>query len=246
MEQASPEIGTRDGQNVAVVHDRLRDEILLGQIPAGETTSQVALARQLEVGRTPLREALRMLQREGLVVSEPNRRVRIAELSVADAEELYIMRVALEAVAVRLTVPGMESDAIAELEGYVAQMDHYMKSNDLSGFRVPHRAFHAALVVGAGERVARMIAQLFDHAERYRLAYGAATPEVWDQRRAEHRRILDAAAAGDPELTAERLVAHYARTVRLIFAGLHDDHEPTLLRAAITAVAPGAASALDG
>jgi DNA-binding GntR family transcriptional regulator len=80
MEGRASNGGTRDGQHVAVVHDRLRAAILLGELPAGQTTSQVTLARDLDVGRTPLREALRMLQREGLVVSEPNRRVRIAEL----------------------------------------------------------------------------------------------------------------------------------------------------------------------
>src|ERR671923_2666709 len=96
---------TRDGQNVAAVHEQLRDAILRGEIPAGEATSQVTLARQLDVGRTPLREALRMLQREGLVISEPNRRVRVAELSSDDAEELYVMRIALEAGPNPETVP---------------------------------------------------------------------------------------------------------------------------------------------
>jgi DNA-binding GntR family transcriptional regulator len=244
-EAGTAEPGTRDGQNVIQVHDRLRDEILRGNIPAGATTSQVALARDLEVGRTPLREALRMLQREGLVISEPNRRVRIAELSAPDAEELYIMRVALETVAIRLTVPLLDSAAIAELEGYMAQMDHFMKASDMRGFRAPHRAFHAHFVSGAGERVSETIAQLFDHAERYRLAFGGTGPELWGQRRSEHRAILDAAAAGDADLAAERLVAHYARTVALIFAGLDGDHDPAQLRAAIASIAPEAVKSLD-
>ena len=83
--------GTRDGQHVALVHDQLFGAILRGELPAGQVTSQVTLARDLDIGRTPLREALRLLQREGLVVSEPNRRVRIAALSATDAEELGII-----------------------------------------------------------------------------------------------------------------------------------------------------------
>src|SRR3954465_9718641 len=145
--------GTRDGQHVALVHTRLRDAILRGELPAGQTTSQVTLARDLDVGRTPLREALRMLQREGLVVSEPNRRVRIAELSSSDAEELYVMRIALESVAIRITVPTLTSTDFAELEGYMAQMDHYMRADDRPGLPLPHRAFHDRLVRTAGERV---------------------------------------------------------------------------------------------
>ena len=241
---ASDPRGTRDGQHVALVHDRLRAAILRGDLPAGETTSQVTLARDLDVGRTPLREALRMLQREGLVVSEPNRRVRIAELSSSDAEELYVMRIALEAVAVRITVPTLGSSDFAELEGLMAQMDHYNRMGDWRGFRVPHRSFHDRLVRGAGERVTITIGQLFDHGERYRLAYGATSPERWEQRKAEHRAILDAAATGDPELTARQLVAHYAQTAALIFEGLDPGHDLARLRTTILTVAPGAEDAL--
>jgi DNA-binding GntR family transcriptional regulator len=237
--------GTRDGQHVAHVHDRLRDAILRGELPAGQTTSQVTLARDLDVGRTPLREALRLLQREGLVVSEPNRRVRIAELSSADAEELYVMRIALEAVAVRITVPTLSSTDIAELEGYMAQMDHYMRLDDRPGMRAPHRAFHDRFVRASGERVTTTIGQLFDHGERYRLAYGATTPERWVKRRAEHREILDAAAGGDADLTARHLVAHYAQTAKFIFAALDPGHDLARLRTTIATVAPGAEAALD-
>jgi GntR family transcriptional regulator, rspAB operon transcriptional repressor len=236
--------GTRDGQHVALVHDRLRGAILRGELPAGQTTSQVTLARDLEVGRTPLREALRLLQREGLVVSEPNRRVRIAGLSSTDAEELYVMRIALEAVAIRITVPTLTSSDFAELEGYMAQMDHYMRVGDRKGMRLPHRAFHDRLVRAAGERVTTMIGQLFDHGERYRLRYGATTPERWDQRRAEHRAILDATAAGDGDLAARHLVAHYAQTAGLIFAALDPEHDLARLRTTIATVAPGAEDAL--
>jgi DNA-binding GntR family transcriptional regulator len=244
MEGRARNGGTRDGQNVALVHDRLRAAILRGELPAGQTTSQVTLARELDIGRTPLREALRMLQREGLVVSEPNRRVRIAELSSSDAEELYVMRIALEAVAIRMTVPTLTSTDFAELEGFMAQMDHYMRADDRPGLRAPHRAFHDRLVRASGERVTTTIGQLFDHAERYRLAYGATTRDRWERRRAEHRAILDAAAAGDGDLAAERLVAHYLQTVRFIFAALDPGHDLARLRATIRTVAPGAEASL--
>lgn len=230
----------QEGQNVGVVHERLRTAILRGEIPAGATTSQAALSKELDAGRTPLREALRMLQREGLVISEPNRRVRIAELSTDDAEELYIMRISLEAVAVRITVPTLESSDFAALEGYMAQMNQYMRTGDSPGMRQPHYEFHQLLIAAAGPRVSEMIGQLFDHAERYRLRYGANRQEVWEQRRAEHRAIVDAAAAGDPDLAALRLTEHYARTAALIFGAADPDHDLARLRTTIRTVAPGA------
>lgn len=235
---------TRDGQHVAAVHERLRAAILRGEIPAGQTTSQVVLARDLGVGRTPLREALRMLQREGLVISEPNRRLRIAELSGDDAEELYIMRIALESVAIRVTVPRLASDDFAELEGYMAKMDHFMRQGDQRGMRTPHLAFHQLLISASGPRVSDEIAELFDHAERYRLEYAGGTGS-WEERRAEHRAIMDAAAAGDQELAAEKLTAHYVHTAALVFRALDPDHDLARLRTTVRTVAPGAEAALS-
>jgi DNA-binding GntR family transcriptional regulator len=229
--------------HVESVHEIIRSAILRGEIPAGQVTTQSALADRFNVGRTPLREALRMLQSERLVVSERNRQVQIADLSSGDAEQLYMMRIELETMAVRATVPTLNSDSFAELEGLMAQMDHYMRVGDQPGMRVPHRRFHHILVAGVGERVTRAIAELFDHGERYRLQYGATAP--WDARRQEHREILDAAAEGDPELVAGALAAHYMRTAQLIFAGLDPSHDFSRLRAVLKTVAPGSLSLLD-
>src|SRR3954465_3136685 len=236
----SHEAAARDGQNVAAVHDRLRAAILSGEIPAGQATSQSPLARDFGAGRTPIREALRMLQREGLVLAEPNRRARIAELSASGAEELYVARIALEAVAVRITVPGLTADDLATLEGLMAQMDFYMRRRDNDGLRAPHGEFHARLVAGAGPRVTTLLRQLFDHAERYRRAFGGIGPEGWDARQREHRDILDAAVAGDAERAAERLVAHYAGTAGRVFRAIDPAHDLSRLRTTIRAVAPAA------
>jgi DNA-binding GntR family transcriptional regulator len=233
----------RDGQNVVVVHELLREAILRGDIAPGQTTSQVLLAKQLGVGRTPLREALRMLQGEGLVLAEPNRRIRIADFSIADVEQVYAMRVALEAVAIRATVPLLRPEDFAELEGLMAQMDHYMRADDTERMAAPHAAFHARFVTGAGPRIAATVAQLFDHAERYRVAYGVVYPGRWPQRRQEHRAMFEAAVAGDVAATVEQLVAHYGHTATLVISKLDPEHEPSLLRAAIAAVAPGALAA---
>lgn len=233
--------GRDAGQSFVGVHAQLRSAILTGQIPAGATTSQAALAEQFGVGRTPLREALRMLQREGLVISEPNHRVRIAELSGEDAEELYIMRIALETVAIRITVPALTPTDLAELEGFMAQMAHYAKTRDTGGYRIPHRQFHHRLVYAAGHRVSGEIDALFDHSERYRHQFGALGS--WSKRAEEHRAILDAAADGDANAAAELLAKHYLHTVRLVFGALDPDHDLGRLRTAVGVVTPGAAAA---
>lgn len=231
--------------NVSVIHDRLRDEIVSGRIPPGET-SQAALARELGVSRTPLREAIRMLQREGLVITEPNRRVRVAELSATDCEEVAMMRAALEGVAIRLTVPTLGSDGIAELEGLLAQMEHYRRANDPRGYRAPHHAFHARLVAAGGERVATSCALLVDHAERYLVTFSTTTPEIWERRSVEHRALVDAAAAGDADLAVRRLLEHYGSFAENVFNSLDGEYEPDRLRVALASIAPGSERSLDG
>jgi DNA-binding GntR family transcriptional regulator len=245
MAEPPAEPVTRDGQNVLLVHDSLREAILNGEMVAGTTASQVAISQELDVGRTTVREALRMLQREGLIVGEPNRRPRIAALSGDDAEELYLMRISLEVVSIRLTVPTLTSKDLAELEGSMAQMEHYMRRHDWRGLRDPHRAFHAKLVQEAGPRVTTTIEQLFDHAERYRHAFGATSEDEWTLRASEHRAILEAAEAGDSELAARQLAAHYAQTAKQVFAGLDPEHDLSRLRTTIHTVAPGAETVLD-
>ena len=91
-------------------------------------------------------------------------------------------------------------------------------------------------------RVGGEIADLADHSERYRLRFGGYGS--WEDGRAEHRRIVDAAAAGDPDLAAVRLAEHYARTAVLVFGVLKPEHDLGRLRTTISAVAPGAEAAL--
>ena len=239
---SAPTTKTRDGQSVATVHDRLRTAILRSEVEPGSSISQATLARDFGAGRTPLREALRLLQREGLVIADPNQRVRIAELSAGDFEEILIARLALEAVAIRITVPALTSANVAALEGYVAQMEHYQRAGDPAGFRGPHRAFHHTLVGATGPRVSAEIRELTDHAERYRLRFGAFGS--WDDRRTEHRAILDAAASGNADQAVDSLARHYARTVPLVFGVLDHDHDLDRLFTTLRAVAPGAEAAL--
>ena len=234
----------RNGQNVGFVHEVLREAILVGELAPGSITTQLALAERYEVGRTPLREALRLLQSERLVVDEPNRRVQITPLTSEDAEELFIARILLEPAAVRLTVPWLTSRDDAELRGYMAQMDHYEEAEDWIALREPHRAFHERLFSAAGPRLVATLSQLFDHAERYRLRSSPGR-ELWRLRQSEHRGLFAAAAARDAERTSRLLAAHYAHTAGLVCRALDPDREPARLRETLGTVAPSAEAELD-
>jgi DNA-binding GntR family transcriptional regulator len=241
--------GTKGRRSAADIHERLREAIILGELAPGDVKSQVSLSEELGAGRAPVREALRLLQSEGLVEGRPNRRVRISDLSGPDAEELYILRITIEVDAVHFTVPKLGSRDIAELEGFMAQMDHYGRGRDWAGLRAPHRAFHGRLVAHAGRRIEKLIGLLFDHAERYRLSRAAApvepSVESWSVRQEEHRAIVDAASGGDAERTAELLAIHYARSAARVLDSLDPGFEPDRLRSTIQRVMPSAEAGLD-
>ncbi len=236
------DVTSRTGDNVVQVHEQLRAAILSGDVRPGAKTSQAELARDLDVGRTPLREAVRMLQTEGLIVTEPNRRVVIASLSIEDAEELYLLRITVEVAAARVTLPQLTETDFAELEGYMAQMTHLAGGGppSLQLFRSPHRAFHERFVGRAGLRSSHLIAELFDHAERYRRVYGSITPEEYEKRHVQHRAMLDAAIARDADQLADALAAHYVATARLVTSALDPEYPLDRLRTVVAAIAPGA------
>jgi DNA-binding GntR family transcriptional regulator len=220
-------------QNVDVVHDRLRAAILRGEFAPGEELSQVRLAHELGVSRPPLREAFRLLQREGLVEASPNRSYRVTAFSPADLEELYVTMLPLEAVAVRLTMPRLLSEDIAAMEGDLAQMAHYASSADVEGWEAPHRDFHRRLAQHGGRRVTELLDQLRDHAGRYRRVYLTGTSYGFDAAAVEHREILDACREGAVDLVAQRLVHHLAHTATGVLELAEAGYEPAALRVAL-------------
>jgi DNA-binding GntR family transcriptional regulator len=218
------------------VHERLRQAILRGTLAAGATVSQVDLAAQLGISRTMLREALRMLQREGLLHVQPNRRVLVAPLSVEDVEGVYCARLSLEATAVRLTVPRLSPEQLAGLEGVLAQLVHFSRAQDYERWESVHRRFHALLVAEAGSRLTELLEQLSDHAERYRRLYTIQAPRAWSSGSHEHRMIANAVLEGDAELVARREAAHLANTAFGVMRMLDAGHHPRRLEETVRAL----------
>lgn len=221
---------------VAAVHTRMRNLILNGDLKPGEPISQVLIAQQLGVSRTPLREAIRMLQREGLVDGEHNKRMVVAPFSVEDMEELYALRVTVEALGVRLTVPQLSEEELATLDGKLTQMAYFAEREDYTRYAVPHAEFHQGIVSYSGARVVTLLGQLSDHCERYRRLHTTRAPRAWEQGAAEHRAILDACIARDADAAAVRLAEHLGHTTMDNLALLEAGYEPVSLRRALDAI----------
>ncbi len=220
---------------VTSLRNRLRIAILSGEIPASAARTQAQLAQTLNVSRTPLREALRMLELEHLIIREPNGRVRAADFSPSEIEQLGIIRLTLDAAAVRLTVPELTAADCARLEGLNAEALRLAEVGEWDDFERAHRDFHALLGQRAGPAHREQLDRLWEQEARYRRAFENSVDA--DARDAmslqEHRRILDAAEANDAEKAAALVVEHHARAVREICAEIDADYPVDALGIAV-------------
>lgn len=235
--------GARADDSVRFAYQRLREQILMGDLAPGAVLSQVQLAQTLGLSRTPLREALRRLVAEYLVTGDFNRRMRVSELNLDDLDQIYAMRIALEPVGIRATMPRLDSAGRERLTQHLVGMGEAIDVLDLERFRHEHRAFHLGLTAGSGMRMNAVLEELWDHSERYRLAYlqhnyadrDSASAERLRASQLEHRSILDAALAGDMRGCTDQLVAHLRRTVDVVFRESAWVPRPRLANTAVSA-----------
>jgi DNA-binding GntR family transcriptional regulator len=232
-------IAGEERQSFTQLYERLREAVLSGELVPGSVVSQVQLAQQYNVSRAPLREALRMLQTEGLVEAQPGRRNRISVVSGPDVEQLYALRITIEALAIRLTVQRVDDDDVAALRLLLEDMDELAKTRDFDRWEIPHKAFHRALVAKSGERLVSTIEELCDHATRYRRIF-LNQPRAWAAAASEHAAIVDAFEARDAALAASHLAAHFATTALTVCASLAPEYEPAGIREALRVVREGA------
>ena len=231
--RAYQEIPSR--QATAVVFERLRAAILGGDIAAGSMLSQVQLARDFGVSRGPVREAIRLLEREGLVDSELNHRGRVRPFSPDDLEQLYASRIVLECLGLRLGVPLFTDGELATLDTSLTQMES-LAGKDIDGWTELHDQFHTNLISHGGEYIQRQAQRLREHSERYRRVYLSGQARVWSTGASEHKAIMDACRARDETRAASDLALHLARTALTVLTIVTPEREPATVRAALRQV----------
>jgi DNA-binding GntR family transcriptional regulator len=223
-----------DRRNVVEVHDFLRSLILSGRLSPGMVLSQVELARRLGVSRTPIREALRMLQEGGMVSAEPNMRCRVLGFDPADIEALYMKRIMMEALAVRLTAERMTAAELREVGETITALAGDRSRASFEAWAALHRDFHQRIVSGAGAAFAAELLTLAQRSERYQSAYrGTQLPRWWARGEVEHRAIYEAMAARDADKAAELAARHLARTALELLAALAPEYDTSSLRATL-------------
>lgn len=199
---------------VELAVQRLRSEILSGELVPGERLIEEQLTRRFGTSRAPLREALRLLGQQGLVEHLPRRGVRVTDLSPQDVDELFSLREVLERFAVQIAPEVPDPLALAELVNRLDAMRQAAATGAALEQAEAHRQFHVALVAMAGHRHLLLVyepvilkLQLYMAANLRREAQ-MRTPQDGVRR---HQRLLDAVAAGDVDEVLAALSDHGAR-----------------------------------
>src|SRR3984893_8334497 len=129
-------------QAIPYVHAYLRECILDGTLLPGTKLSQVSLAEQLGISRTPLREGLRMLQEEGLVETEPNQRTRVAGLDAEELDGVYSSRILMETLALSMTIGNFGASGHKDAKRLLTAMRRASKTGDFNAWFSAHADYH--------------------------------------------------------------------------------------------------------
>jgi DNA-binding GntR family transcriptional regulator len=190
----------------------IRDDIVSGRLRPGERIVQDSVAKRFGTSRIPVREALRHLASEGLVTLAPDVGARVAKLNPGELHEVYLMREALEPIAVAASVPLLPDAAVADLLKLAEEGERRADAGDMQGFLEFDRQFHE-LTFSAAElpRLRRVVDSLADTTTQYRRVY-SFRPDRLTISHAEHRLLVDAFERRAPEDAAAIHRLHTRRT----------------------------------
>ena len=182
-----------------VVFITLRQAILKGELAPGERLMEIRLANMLGVSRTPIREAIRKLELEGLVVMIPRRGAEVAGISEKSLRDVLEVRRSLEELAMDLAVQRMDSGQMEELEKAQAEFVEAISASDLIRIAQADENFHDVIYAGTeNEKLVQMLNNLRDQMYRYRLEYIKDTGKR-QILKVEHERMMDALRHRDRE-----------------------------------------------
>ena len=188
--------------------ERLRDMIVEGELAPGERITEQSLCDRMGLSRTPLREAIKTLTSEGLIVLQPNRGATVASLSLDDIEDTFRVIGALEALAGEMACANVRDDDIAEIRVLHYQMAlHRTRGERLEYFKLNQRIHEKIVALSGNAVLLETHKRLGGRIRRHRFAANVA-PERWDQAIREHVEMLEALDERDGMKLAEVLRRH--------------------------------------
>jgi DNA-binding GntR family transcriptional regulator len=198
-------------------YDALRTSILTGDLEPGARLVETQLAEQLQVSRTPIREAIRQLQRDNLVTADANGSLRVTTISIADVAQLYDCRIALEQLSVEAACQNATALQLRRLEDLVSQAEHLQTQPWAQSARSPRSSsylldldyqFHHTIAESSQNRwLVTLLEQVFDQMTLLRVQTTRHNPRVLEIR-LEHRQIFTAIAQRDVVASVDAIRSH--------------------------------------
>lgn len=199
-----------------VVYNTLRQAILRGELKPGERLMEIQLANKLGVSRTPVREAIRKLELDGLVLMIPRKGAEVADISEKSLKDVLEVRKALEELAVQLACEKISKAQIAELKEAAEEFKKILKSNDITQIAEADVCFHDVIYMATdNQKLIQLLYNLREQMYRYRVEY-LKRPGVYPKLIQEHEEIIRQIEKREKELAAEITCRHIDNQVEAV------------------------------
>ena len=180
-----------------IVYEELKRQIMVGELAPGTRMMEVELAEEMGVSRTPVREAIRKLEKEGLVTIEPRRGAYASDISAKDMVDILEVRQDLEGMAAGIAAQKITDEGRIELENIARKYKDSVDREDIEEIIKNDEAFHKYIVSLSGNKtLIKMVSQVQELALRFRYIYYEDFSRFKNQP-SEHQAIVDAIAGGD-------------------------------------------------
>ncbi|NLT47465.1 MAG: GntR family transcriptional regulator [Clostridiales bacterium] len=190
----------------------LRERILKGEYGIGERIKENQIAEELKVSRTPIREAFKQLEKEGLIESIPNRGSFALGLTKQDVKDIYAVRAAVEVLAVEWAIPRISDEEILRLRDAFERMEFYTGRQDSKKVLELNKTFHEIIYSASGSRFLTQILKSYqEYVEKTRKATVYCSdnlPIILE----EHRGILEAIQDKNKAKAVQRISAHLSNS----------------------------------
>jgi DNA-binding GntR family transcriptional regulator len=199
------------------IYEKIRDDITFGRLMSGERLTEKKLSDIYKVSRSPIREALRQLESEGLISFERNKGIEVAKLSVKQVQEIYDLRELLEGYAVRIAIEKMTKKNIAYLEDLHKKMIKAAQSKDTQAWLQNNALFHGFFRDNAdNENLCQLIVMLKRRIYRYQYM-SVSYPRFFETYIEHHAALIEAFKKKDAAL-AEKIMKIHMRKVKDVIA----------------------------
>ena len=199
-----------------VVFNTLRQAILRGELKPGERLMEIQLANKLGVSRTPIREAIRKLELEGLVLMIPRRGAEVAEITEKSLRDVLEVRGALEELAVKLACQKITDEQIAELRVAEKEFEQALNSGDVTVYAEADVKFHDVIYHATdNQRLIQLLFNLREQMYRYRVEY-LKREEAHGTLLMEHKKIIETIANRDMDAAVDAVCQHIDNQVSAV------------------------------